>query len=70
MIAQSREAMLTGGARGIGAGIARAMAGQGARVVLLDRDGPEAEKTGTLGSKTNDCGQRPMRGCNLLAPRP
>ena len=37
--------LITGGARGIGAGIARAMAGQGTRVALLDRDGPEAEKT-------------------------
>jgi NAD(P)-dependent dehydrogenase (short-subunit alcohol dehydrogenase family) len=38
-------AIVTGGARGIGAGIARALAGQGARVALLDLDGPEAEKT-------------------------
>src|SRR5204862_773634 len=36
---------ITGGARGIGAGIARVMAAQGARVALLDLDGPEAEKT-------------------------
>jgi NAD(P)-dependent dehydrogenase (short-subunit alcohol dehydrogenase family) len=38
-------ALITGGARGIGAGIARTMAGQGARVALLDLDGAEAEKT-------------------------
>jgi len=40
--------LITGGARGIGAGIARVMAGQGARVALLDRDGPEAEKTAAM----------------------
>ena len=33
----NKVALITGGARGIGAGIARAMAGQGARVALLDR---------------------------------
>jgi len=38
-----KVAVITGGARGIGAGIARVMAGQGARVALLDRDGTEAE---------------------------
>jgi len=41
----NKVALVTGGARGIGAAIARAMAGQGARVALLDRDGAEAEKT-------------------------
>jgi NAD(P)-dependent dehydrogenase (short-subunit alcohol dehydrogenase family) len=40
-----KVALITGGARGIGAGIARVMASQGARVALLDLDGPEAEKT-------------------------
>src|SRR5438067_1273268 len=45
MMLTNKVALITGGARGIGAGIARAMAGQGARVALLDRDGPEAEKT-------------------------
>lgn len=40
-----KVALITGGARGIGAGIARVMAGQGARVALLDLDGAEAEKT-------------------------
>jgi NAD(P)-dependent dehydrogenase (short-subunit alcohol dehydrogenase family) len=40
-----KVALITGGARGIGAGIARAMAGQGARVALLDLDGAEAERT-------------------------
>jgi len=38
-------AIVTGGARGIGAGIARVMASQGARVAVLDLDGAEAEKT-------------------------
>jgi NAD(P)-dependent dehydrogenase (short-subunit alcohol dehydrogenase family) len=41
----NKVALVTGGARGIGAAIARAMAGQGARVALLDRDEAEAEKT-------------------------
>jgi NAD(P)-dependent dehydrogenase (short-subunit alcohol dehydrogenase family) len=40
-----KVALITGGARGIGAGIARVMAAQGARVALLDLDGTEAEKT-------------------------
>jgi NAD(P)-dependent dehydrogenase (short-subunit alcohol dehydrogenase family) len=40
-----KTAIVTGGARGIGAGIARVMAARGARVALLDLDGPEAEKT-------------------------
>ena len=38
-------AIVTGGARGIGAGIARVLATQGARVAVLDLDGREAEKT-------------------------
>lgn len=38
-------AIVTGAARGIGAGIARVMAAQGARVAILDLDGAEAEKT-------------------------
>jgi NAD(P)-dependent dehydrogenase (short-subunit alcohol dehydrogenase family) len=41
----NKVAVITGGARGIGAGIARVMARQGARVALLDLDGLEAEKT-------------------------
>ena len=38
-------ALVTGGARGIGAGIARVLASQGARVAILDLDLAEAEKT-------------------------
>ncbi|MBI3824600.1 MAG: SDR family oxidoreductase [Candidatus Rokubacteria bacterium] len=41
----NKVAIVTGGARGIGAGIARVMSAQGARVALLDLDGVEAEKT-------------------------
>ena len=40
-----KRAIVTGGARGIGAGIARVLASHGARVAILDLDGPEAEKT-------------------------
>jgi NAD(P)-dependent dehydrogenase (short-subunit alcohol dehydrogenase family) len=40
-----KVAIVTGGARGIGAGIARVLAAQGARVAILDLDGAEAEKT-------------------------
>jgi NAD(P)-dependent dehydrogenase (short-subunit alcohol dehydrogenase family) len=40
-----KTAIVTGGARGIGAGIARVLASQGARVAILDLDGAEAEKT-------------------------
>ena len=38
-------AVVTGGARGIGAGIASVMAAQGARVAILDLDGETAAKT-------------------------
>ena len=40
-----KVAIITGGARGIGAGIARVMAAQGARVAIFDLDGPEADRT-------------------------
>jgi NAD(P)-dependent dehydrogenase (short-subunit alcohol dehydrogenase family) len=40
----AKTAIVTGGARGIGAGIARVLAAQGARVAILDLDGAEAEK--------------------------
>jgi NAD(P)-dependent dehydrogenase (short-subunit alcohol dehydrogenase family) len=41
----NKVALVTGGARGIGAGIARIMAGRGAHIAILDLDGAEAEKT-------------------------
>ncbi|MEU7323541.1 SDR family NAD(P)-dependent oxidoreductase [Streptomyces griseoviridis] len=37
--------LVTGGARGIGAAVARRLAGEGAGVLLADADGPEAERT-------------------------
>ncbi len=42
---RDKVALVTGGARGIGAAIALTMSGQGARLALLDLDGTEAEKT-------------------------
>src|SRR5256884_4380169 len=42
---KNKRAIVTGGARGIGAGIARVLAAHGARVAVLDLDGVEAEKT-------------------------
>jgi NAD(P)-dependent dehydrogenase (short-subunit alcohol dehydrogenase family) len=40
-----KVAIVTGGARGIGAGIARCLAAEGAAVGIVDIDGAEAEKT-------------------------
>ena len=42
---QDRVAIVTGGAAGIGAAIARAFHGEGARVVVADRDASQAEAT-------------------------
>ncbi|HEX6032590.1 MAG TPA: SDR family NAD(P)-dependent oxidoreductase [Tepidiformaceae bacterium] len=40
-----KVAIVTGGARGIGAGIAACLAREGARVAILDLDGDQAERT-------------------------
>ncbi len=42
---EGKVAVVTGGARGIGAGIARVMAREGAHVAILDLDGEEATAT-------------------------
>src|SRR5688572_23717933 len=42
---QDRVAIITGAASGIGAGTARVFAEQGARLVLVDRDGERLEAT-------------------------
>ena len=42
---QDKVAVVTGGARGIGAGIARCLAAEGARLALVDVDGAEARAT-------------------------
>jgi NAD(P)-dependent dehydrogenase (short-subunit alcohol dehydrogenase family) len=42
---QGRVAVVTGGARGIGEGIARCLAEDGARVAILDLDGDEAARS-------------------------
>jgi NAD(P)-dependent dehydrogenase (short-subunit alcohol dehydrogenase family) len=39
-----KAALVTGGGRGIGLAIARAMSGEGARVAILDLDGAEAQR--------------------------
>ena len=41
---QKKVAVVTGGARGIGLGIARCLAAEGAKVAIIDLDGAEADK--------------------------
>ncbi|MER7974076.1 SDR family NAD(P)-dependent oxidoreductase [Streptomyces sp. NPDC096080] len=58
--------LVTGGARGIGAAVARRLAAEGARVLLTDADGPEAARTAlrareeglAIGSAACDVGDR------------
>jgi NAD(P)-dependent dehydrogenase (short-subunit alcohol dehydrogenase family) len=50
---KDQVAIVTGGARGIGAGIARCLTDEGARVALLDVDGEEAASTAAkMGGET------------------
>lgn len=42
---EEKVAIVTGGARGIGEGIARCLAAEGARLALIDLDGKDAEAT-------------------------
>ncbi|WP_210587260.1 SDR family NAD(P)-dependent oxidoreductase [Streptomyces sp. GESEQ-35] len=42
---QGYGVLITGAARGIGAAVARRLGEEGARVLVTDRDGPEAEKS-------------------------
>ena len=44
---RDRVVMITGGAHGIGQGIARAFANAGARVIIADRQGEAAQQTAT-----------------------
>jgi 3-oxoacyl-[acyl-carrier protein] reductase len=45
---EDRVAVVTGGASGVGLGIATVLHAEGARVAVLDRDGPAAERAAAL----------------------
>ncbi len=48
MLLQNQTALVTGASRGIGRAIARALAGEGARLVLVSRSAGDLEKTASL----------------------
>ncbi|MDX3658823.1 SDR family NAD(P)-dependent oxidoreductase [Streptomyces sp. ID05-26A] len=63
-------AFITGGARGIGLGIARALAGRGARLALADVDPPALERAaGELGAETYLLDVRDREGFEEVAGR-
>ena len=65
---KNKVGIVTGGARGIGAGIARCLAAEGAHVGLIDLDGPEAEATaGKLGIEAIGLGADVSQEAEALA---
>jgi NAD(P)-dependent dehydrogenase (short-subunit alcohol dehydrogenase family) len=52
---QDQVAIITGAASGIGAGTAEVFAEQGARLVLVDRDGDRLEATAMEVEKSRTC---------------
>ena len=56
-----RVAIVTGGARGIGQAIAAAYAAEGARVFIVDRNGPAAAATAASIRGPGGPGDRPRR---------
>ena len=49
MVLQGKQALVTGGSRGIGRAVARALAGAGAHVTVLGRDGAALREAGASG---------------------